>query len=133
MAHKFDFDLGNKIIRCRSEGVATDETLKENYAKLSEYGRRHPEFSSICDTSGITFLAVSSKTILELARLPPAIPNPDIPRCVVAGSYEMFSVARMFAFEGRETRPNLHVVRSDREALAVLGIKKARFVSSEPH
>ncbi len=132
MGHTFDFDLENKVIRCRCEGVATDETLKEYYAALSAYGRLHPEYSSICDMTGITFLAFSSRTILELARLPPAIPDPEIPRCIVAGSFAMFSTARMFAFEGSDTRPNLHVVRNEREALAIIGIKKARFKPAEP-
>jgi hypothetical protein len=38
----------------------------------------------------------------------------------------------MFEFEGGATRPNLHVVRSERAAFAILGIKKARFGSVEP-
>jgi hypothetical protein len=66
-----------------------------------------------------------------LAKLPPAVPDPDIPRFIVAGSYEMFGMARMFEFEGGETRPNLHIVRSEREALSMLGVKKARFESVE--
>jgi hypothetical protein len=132
MAHKFDFDLINKVVRARCSGVATDETLKEYYADASRYGRLNPTFSAICDMSGITFIAISSRTVLELAKLPPAVPNPDIPRCIVAGSPAMFGMARMFEFEGESTRPNLHVVRSEREALAILGIKKAHFGLIEP-
>ena len=132
MSNKFDFDLTNRVIRGRSDGVVTDETVKEYYAIMSKYGRLNPTYSSISDPSAVTFIAVSSRTILELAKSPPAIPNPDIPRCIVAGSPSMFSVARMFEFEGGATRPNLHVVRSEREAFAILGIKKARFGSVEP-
>jgi hypothetical protein len=132
MANKFDFDLTNRVIRGRSDGVATDETVKEYYAIMSKYGRLNPTFSSISDPSGVTFIAVSSRTILELAKSPPAIPNPEIPRCIVAGSPAMFSLARMFEFEGAEARPNLHVVRSEREAFAILGITKPRFGSVEP-
>lgn len=132
MSHTFDFDLINKVIRGRSEGVITDETVKEYYALMSKYGRLNPAFSAITDTSAVTFIAVSSRTILELAMSPPAIPNSDIPRCIVAGSPAMFSVARMFEFEGGLTRPNLHVVRSEREAFAILGITKPRFGSVEP-
>ena len=38
MACKFDFDLNNKIIRCRIDGIVTDETLKEYYKLCSKYG-----------------------------------------------------------------------------------------------
>jgi hypothetical protein len=132
MAHKFDFDLIHKVIRSRCEGVVTDETLKDYYAEASRYGRMHPTFSGICDMSAITFIAVSSQTILELAKQPPAVPDPDIPRCIVAGTPAMFGMARMFEFEGGATRPNLHVVRSEREAFAILGIRKAKFGAVEP-
>jgi hypothetical protein len=44
----------------------------------------------------------------------------------------MFGMARMFELEGGETRPNLHVVRSEREAFAILGIIKPKFGSVEP-
>ncbi|MGD0305980.1 MAG: hypothetical protein ABSC71_14240 [Candidatus Acidiferrales bacterium] len=132
MSHKFDFDLTHKIIRARVEGVVTDESLKEYYATVSKYGRRHPTFSGICDMSAVSFVAISAETVRTLAKLPPAIPNPDIPRCIVAGSPAMFGMARMFELEGGETRPNLHVVRSEREAFAILGIIKPKFGSVEP-
>jgi hypothetical protein len=127
MAFKFEFDLENKIIRCQCDGVVTDETLKEYYAAISKYAGLNPTFSGICDMSEVTFIAVSAQTIRELAKLPPAVPNPDIPRCIVAGSPAMFGMARMFEIEGGETRPNLHVVRSEREAFAILRVANPRF------
>jgi hypothetical protein len=132
MAFKFDFDLENKIIRSRFDGIVTDEGLKQYYAAASEHARRNPTFSGICDMSDVTFFAVSAQTIRELAKLPPAVPNPDIPRCIVAGSSALFGMARMFEIEGEETRPNLHVVRTEREAFAVLGAINPRFGSVEP-
>lgn len=132
MSHQFDFDLTNKVVRGRVEGVVTDESLKEYYASASRYGRRNPTFSGICDMSAVSFMAISADTIRALAKLPPAVPNPDIPRCIVAGSQAMFGMARMFELEGGETRPNLHVVRSEREAFAILGIIKPLFGLIEP-
>src|SRR5580692_6886407 len=96
MSHKFDFDLTNKVIRARIEGVITDESLKEYYGSASRYGRLNPTFSGICDMSAVSFVAISSETVRELARLPSAVPNPDIPRCIIAGSPAMFGMARMF-------------------------------------
>jgi hypothetical protein len=132
MSHTFDFDLTNKVIRARVEGVVTDESLKEYYDVASRYGRLNPMYSGICDMSAVSFLAISSQTIRALAKLPPAVPNPDIPRCIVAGSPAMFGMARMFELEGGETRPNLHVVRSEREAFAILGLINPQFGSVEP-
>jgi hypothetical protein len=38
MPHKFDLDLGSKIIRGRLEGIVTDETLRKSYNAGSKYG-----------------------------------------------------------------------------------------------
>jgi CheY-like chemotaxis protein len=126
----FDFDLNNKIIRCRIDGVVTDETLREYYRLCSKYGAMNPTYAGIFDMSAVIFITVSAQTIRDLAMLPPAFPDPDILRVIVAGSDEMFGLARMFDLQGSETRPNLHVVRTEKEALAVLGIRDARFSGS---
>ena len=96
----FDFDLTNKIIRCRIDGVVTDETLKEYYRLCSKYGAMNPTYAGIFDMSAVIFIAVSAQTIRELAMQPPACPDPDIPRVIVAGSDEMFGLARMFDLQG---------------------------------
>ena len=133
MPHKFDFDLGNKIIRCRIDGIVTDETLRQYYSACSKYGALNPTYAGIFDMSAVTFIAVSTQTIRELAMLPPAIPDPDVLRIIVAGSSQMFGLARMFDLQGSDTRPNLHVVRTEKEALAILGVTKARFAeNSDP-
>jgi hypothetical protein len=132
MPHEFDFDLTHKVIRARVEGIVTDESLREYYASASRYGRLNPTFSGLCDLSAVTFIAISTQAIRALAKLPPAIPDPEIPRCIVAGSPAMFGLARMFEMEGEEARPNLHVVRNEREAFAILGIIKPQFGSIEP-
>ena len=101
MACKFDFDLNNKIIRCRIDGIVTDETLKEYYRLCSKYGALNPTFAGIFDMSAVIFLAVSTQTIRELAMLSPAIPDPDVTRVIVAGSPQMFGLARMFDLRDR--------------------------------
>jgi hypothetical protein len=58
MACEFDFDLNNKIIRCRIDGIVTDETLKEYYKLCSKYGALNPTFAGIFDMSAVIFLAV---------------------------------------------------------------------------
>jgi hypothetical protein len=132
MPHHFDFDLGNRITRCRFEGLITDDCLRESYKSASKYAALYPSFVGIMDMSAITVVNFSSQTIRELAMLPPAFPDPEIPRIIIAGSSELFGLARMFDLWGSATRPNLHVVRTEREALAILGIKEVRFAADAP-
>ena len=77
--------------------------------------------------SGVTSLEVSSQTIRELAKSPPAIPNAARLRVLIATSPPVYGVARMFELQGQDTRPNFHVVSSEKEAFAILGIQEAKF------
>jgi hypothetical protein len=74
--------------------------------------------------SGVAFLDESPTTVRELAKLPPAMPHPDRPRVVIATSPPVFGVARMFELQGQDTRPNFHVVGSEKEAFAIWESKK---------
>jgi hypothetical protein len=132
MPYHFDFDLSNQVIRCRLDGHITDEILREGYKNASKYGALNPTFVGILDTSAVTIIDISPQTLRELAMQPPAFPDPEIPRIIIAGSPEVFRLARMFELHGSETRPKLHVVRTQREAFAILGIRDARF-GGEPH
>jgi hypothetical protein len=127
MASYFDFDIKNKIIRCRVEGIVTDRSLREHYRMIAQHGAERPTYSGILDMSGVVSFNVSAATVRQLAQLPPAIPDPNIPRVIVAGSNQMFGLARMFEIQGSDTRPNLHVVRTEKEALAILGVTAPDF------
>jgi hypothetical protein len=71
----------------------------------------------------------------QLAKLRPTIPNPDVPRVIVAPSPSVFGLARMFESYGESTRPNLHVVATQREAYAIVGLKNLDFnpIDNDPH
>ena len=79
--------------------------------------------------SAVTSIEVSQQTIRELANLPPTIPEPASPRFIIASLNQVFGIARMFELQGQDTRPNLHVVRSEKEVWAILGIRSTRFES----
>jgi hypothetical protein len=130
MALSFDFDHANKIIRCQIAGLVTDQSLTDYYHEMSRHGAERPTYSGMLDMSGVTALNVSSATIRKLAQLPPAIPDPDVPRVIIAGSPHLYGMARMFDIQGAETRPNLHVVRNEKEALAILGVTSPHFESA---
>jgi len=127
MSYHFEFDSGNRILRCRLEGKITDEALRESYRDVGKYSALTDSRASVLDMSSVTSLEVSPQTVRELANSPPAIADPSRPRCVVAASAQVFGMARMFELQGQETRPNLHVVRTEKEAWAILGVSKPKF------
>jgi hypothetical protein len=127
MSFSFDFDDKNKIIRCRISGVVTDQSLRDYYQACAKHGAERPTYSGIFDMSGVTALNITSETVRQVAQSPPAIPDSNIPRIIIAGTTYMYGMARMFDVQGAETRPNLHVVRNEKEAFALLGVISPHF------
>jgi hypothetical protein len=127
MPYYFEFDPENRIIRGRFEGRVTDELLKEYYGLAGEYFERTAARAGITDLSAVTSFEVSPQLIRELASSPPAIPDRDFPRFVVAASPPIFGMARMFELGGQDTRPNLHVVRTMKEVCVILGVLDPKF------
>jgi len=127
MPYQFDFDSTNRILRCRLDGRVTDELLKEYYRVAAEYVAQIDPLSGITDFSAVTTFEASSETARELARSTPAMPDPTRVRVIVAPADHVFGLARVFQLVGEHTRPNLHVVRTLREAWAVLGVQAPQF------
>lgn len=127
MAHHVDFDFTHRILRCRLEGRVTDDELRQYYRLAEDHVAQTNPLAGILDLTAVTSFEVSPATIRQLAKSPSAFPNPDHPRVLIAPSDSMFGFARMFEMEGQDKRPNLHVVRSEKEALAIFGVRKANF------
>lgn len=127
MPHCFDFDSAHRILRCRFEGRVTDEELKEYYLAAGKYVVQTDAASAITDFSAADSVDVSPDTIRELASLPPVMTEQSRIRCVVAPSDKVFGLARMFELQGGLARINLHVVRTVKEALVILGVQKPKF------
>lgn len=127
MAYRFDFDPVHGILRTRFEGVVTDEELVEFYREAVEQVALTNPARGLIDFSACTRLEASVGTVRMLARTPPAMPQPERPRVIVAPGDRTFGMARIFEIEGEITRPNTHVVRTVGEALSILG------VLGEPH
>jgi len=127
MPYHFEFDSANRILRCGLEGQVTDEILKEYYGLLDTYARQTDPRAGILDMTSVTEFKGSTKVIRELANSRPALPDPSIPRCIVAPSPQIYGIARMFELQGQDTRPNLHVVRTQQEAFAILGAHDIKF------
>jgi len=127
MPYHFEFDSANRVLRGQLVGKITDEVLREFYRISEKYIALTNPRSTVTDMSSVTSLEVSAQTIRDLANLPPALADPSRPRCIIAASAQAFGMARMFELQGQETRPNLHVVRTQKEAWAILGVSKPKF------
>ncbi|HKV05114.1 MAG TPA: hypothetical protein VJO53_08415 [Candidatus Acidoferrales bacterium] len=127
MPYHFEFDSTHRILRCRLEGGLTDESIKEYYRAVPKFVALTDPRASVFDLSAVTSLEVSPETVRELAKWPPAMPHPERPRIVIAASPAIFGLARMFELLGQVTRPNFHVVRSEKEALVILGVPQTNY------
>jgi len=127
MPSSYHFDWKNRILRVRFEGRVTDEALKQAYATAYQLAFRTQPKAGIFDLSKATSLEVSAQTIRELAKSAPIIMNPNLVRVIVAPSPDIYGVARSFELQSEDNRPNLHVVRTGREALAILNVQHPRF------
>jgi hypothetical protein len=128
VAFHFDFDPENGIFRSRFEGHINDDEIRRHY-KLSEgYIARLDPLGGILDMSAVSGFDITLlTTVRELAHAQPVFADPRIPRVLIAPAPSVFGLARLFQREGENKRPNLHVVRSEEEALAILGIENASF------
>ena len=127
VCYSFDFDPKNRVLRFCLKGRITDQVMRDFY-----YGMREPVYrtrpnAGVLDTSTVISFDVSSQVIRELAAASPIIPNPDFPRVVIAPSPDVYGMMRMFVQQAEVTRPNLHVVRAESEAWAILGVQSPQF------
>jgi hypothetical protein len=129
VAFVYDFDPIYQILRSTFSGHVSDETLLDHQrVGALLVASLDPRFA-IIDLSASDPFAVTVAGVRALAKLPPPMPKRDRPRVVIAPSDHMFGMARIFEIEGETTRPSLHVVRSVRDAWAILGVemKEAKF------
>ena len=127
MSYRFEFDVTNELLQGRLEGRVTSEELMDFYRDSGKcFALKHPR-GAITDMSGVTFFGASPQTIRELASMRPAIADENTLRVIVAPSSDVFGLARMFESHGSATRPNLHVVRTCKEALAIVGVQHPQF------
>jgi hypothetical protein len=127
MSYRFDYDPRSGLLQGSLEGRVTSEELLDYYRLAMKCARIKRPRSGITDMSGITSFEVSPQTVRELAAMTPVIPDMDLLRIIVAPASDVFGMARMFESQGEVTRPNLHVVRSYKEALVIVGVQDPRF------
>ena len=127
MPYSFDFDLANGILRCRLEGRVTDDVLRDFFRVGADLAARTHPAAGVIDLSGVTSFEVSTHALREQSKVPPVFADPDLRRVVIAPSADIYGMMRMFELEAEEVRPDIHVVRSEQQAWAILGVKDPRF------
>jgi hypothetical protein len=123
----FEFDAENGLLQGRLYGHVTSEELKEYYLMGFKCVAAKQPRSGITDMTGITLFEVTPQTVRELASMAPVMANQELLRVIVASSPEVFGMARMFESHGEATRPNLHVVRTCKEALIIVGVQSPKY------
>jgi len=132
MPYQFDFDRANRILRCTWEGRVNNESIMEFDSVARKYVALTDPRAGILDFSAVTHLDVAPQTVRDLALSAPTIPDPSVPRFIVAPSPLVFGMSRMFEFLGEKTRPLLQVVHTLEETYAALGIKAPQFGPLQP-
>jgi len=127
MPYSFDFDLTNGILRCRLTGQVTDGVLRDFFRFGSELAIRTQPSAGVVDLSEVTSFEASAEVIRELARAAPVLLDPELRRVVIAPTPQVFGMMRMFAMQTEGTRPNIHVVRTEQEAWAILAVPNPQF------
>lgn len=123
----FEFDAANGLLQGRLWGRVTSDELKDYYRTgVLCVNRTHPR-AGITDMIGVTMFEVTPQTIRELAGLRPVPVAESLLRVIVASSPDIFGMARIFESHGEASRPNLHVVRTAKEALAIVGVPEPSF------
>ena len=129
MPYLFEFDPRNSLLQGRLYGRVTSEELKEYFQMgIKCIAAKRPR-AAISDMTAITLFEVTPQTIRELAGVPPIAVSQELLRVIVASAPDVFGMARMFESHGEATRPNLHVVKTCKEALVIVGVREPKFES----
>ena len=127
MSYSFEFDSANGILRCRLERLVTDAILKDFFRAGAALAVRTQPAAGVVDLSAVSLFEVSSQTLREQSKIPPVFAHPDLRRVVIAPSPAVYGMMRMFELEAEEVRPDIHVVRNEQQAWAILGVKNPQF------
>lgn len=127
MPYKFDFDSNHRILRCQFEGRVTNEEFAEYLPATWQQVARTDPRGGITDLFSVTSWEVTPEALRALARWQPPVRLSGRPIVILATSDLIVGMARMFEIESENTRRNMHVVRTWKEAGAILGVQEFHF------
>ncbi len=127
MPFRFESDEVHRIIRAVFEGPCTDDDVVEAYYALRLLWERQGPANLIIDYTGVTNILISTEAVREHSYRLPTV-DTDYFLIAVAPKPIMYGIARMFEFITTETRPNMHVVHSMKDALTLMDLSLASFI-----
>lgn len=110
-----------------SRGPCADDDLLEAYYALRLLWERHGPANLVIDYTDVTDFLISTEAVRDHSYRLPTV-DTDYLLIAVAPKHIMYEIARMFELMTVETRPNMHVVHSMKEALALMDVSSAIFI-----
>jgi hypothetical protein len=111
-------DHNRRLAICRVWGVLTDADLQGHYASLAADPEFHPDYRQLSNLGDVQQVVAGQSTIASVASL--SVFRPGTRRALVAPSDAAFGLSRMFATYAEDVGQNVHVFRTETEAVAWL-------------
>jgi len=127
MAHRLEFDFQRRILLIIHEGTVNGQEIET----LGDHVRTQLDVlnpsAAISDFSGATAVDIDGQMVRHLAMKDAASVLRSLRRVIVAPREYQFGMARMYEICAYPSFADLHVVRSKKEALALLGVQNPGF------
>ena len=122
MPQEYQIDEAQCVVWCRCWGVLVDDDILTQQAGLREDTRFRPTFSHFVDTTQITEVQVSARTMLAVGQS--QIFATTAKRAYVVTRDVVFGLVRMYGlYQGLRGRAEIQVFRTRPEATAWLGVE----------
>ena len=113
-------DRNNKLVITTYSGEVTDADVARQISEVQRHAPYDADYRAITDFTGVTQFNISTDKIRSVADTESPLANAK--RVMVAPTDVAYGTSRMFQALATETRPNIVVVRTLKEAYATLGI-----------
>ncbi len=112
-------DARRRIVSTTFHGQVTTEELVRHGETILANARFRNDFADLIDLSSVSITAINEDALRALAT-GPSIFGPDVPHVIIAPTDLPHELAMKYRDLSRQTRPNLHVVRTLQEARDLL-------------
>jgi len=127
MAHRFEIDSVNGILRIPIEGVIGDEEVTRFRAETARWITDLQPKACVVDFTETTQYEISSAMIHSIGRAAPVLPDVSLAVIVIAPAPHIFGASRMFQIISEEKRPWVRIVKSTQEAYKLLNVDSPSF------
>lgn len=115
-----DFDPTFRVLRVSVVGVVTDEILEKADAAVRRFLAEEGADFGVFDYTCVTSVRVTSEYVRRIAHNKPASPQMKL-RIAIAPQPALYGMNRMYEFLIDERRSDFQIVRTMKEAAAIIG------------